>query len=73
MAKKHTGKLAHEDMGSLIKTKKGKDKHAHHTYHEMNRKHGMSRGMLAPEETVSTTKESLSHDADCTGSQSDME
>lgn len=42
---KHTGKLVHEkEMTSLIKNK-GKDKHAHSSHHEMNRKMGMPEGM----------------------------
>lgn len=48
MAKKtkHTGKLLHEDMGSYMQYKgKGKDKHAHSSHHQMNKKMGMPEGM----------------------------
>ena len=62
---KHTGKLVHEDMTSIIKNK-GKDKHAHSSHHEMNRKMGMPEGM-APKD------DGLAKEACCEDEQGEME
>jgi hypothetical protein len=42
---KHTGKIKHDDMSSLIRGVGGKDKLAHESHHKANKEHGMPEGM----------------------------
>lgn len=42
---KHTGKIRHKDMTSLIDGHPGRDPHADPEHHRMNKEHGMPDGM----------------------------
>lgn len=48
---KHTGKIRHGDMTSLMHGVGGKDPHASAEHHAMNSAHGMPEGMAPSGET----------------------